>query len=195
MVGSPNASVVLTYWFDYSCPHCVDFEPKLDELQAKYGERIAVRYKNFPLAKHPRAHDAAVAAVAARRQGKFIEMHRQLVAISPAHDPRREAELEAAFEAAIQRGDPSVVDRVLSAPRGYTRAELEACARKIGLDMHRFQADLSDPTSARAVDDDYLEGERTGLLFIPVLYINGEEYTGPREVAAISAVIDAHLSR
>jgi protein-disulfide isomerase len=82
-VGNPNASVVLTYWFDYECPHCIAFSPKLDELERTYGDRIVVYYKNYQFPKHPDAHRAAIAAEAARRQGKFIEMHRLLIASSP----------------------------------------------------------------------------------------------------------------
>jgi protein-disulfide isomerase len=78
-VGNPNARVVLTYYFDYQCPHCYAFSPELDAIARTYGDRIVVHYKNFQMAMHPGARLAGISAEAARRQGRFIEMHRALM--------------------------------------------------------------------------------------------------------------------
>ena len=81
--GDPHAPVALMYWFDYECPYCLAFEPTLDAIEAKYGTRIVVYYEDFPISHHKRARPAAIAAEAARRQGKYMEMHRLLFATSP----------------------------------------------------------------------------------------------------------------
>jgi protein-disulfide isomerase len=42
---------------------------------AKYPEEVKVVFKNFPLRNHKFARKAAMAALAANRQGKFWEFH------------------------------------------------------------------------------------------------------------------------
>jgi protein-disulfide isomerase len=44
-------------------------------LLDKYPLQVKLVFKNFPLARHKFAKKAAVAAFAARRQGKFWEYH------------------------------------------------------------------------------------------------------------------------
>ena len=83
VVGDPHAKVSITYWFDYECPHCVEFAPVVEGIEKKYGNAIAVYYKDFPISHHRLARPAAIAAEAARRQGKYFEMHRLLIATSP----------------------------------------------------------------------------------------------------------------
>ncbi len=88
-IGNPRASVVLTYWFDYACPHCGRFAPVLEEVEHTYGDRIVVYYKNFPLKHHPSSRRAAIAAEAARRQGKYFAMYHLLLARAPHHEPEQ----------------------------------------------------------------------------------------------------------
>jgi protein-disulfide isomerase len=45
-----------------------------------YPDKVKLVFKNYPLARHPYAKMAAVAALAARRQGKFWEFHDRLFA-------------------------------------------------------------------------------------------------------------------
>jgi protein-disulfide isomerase len=47
-------------------------------LLEKYKNEIKVIFKNFPLPMHPFARNAAAAALAAHRQGKFREFHHKL---------------------------------------------------------------------------------------------------------------------
>lgn len=44
-------------------------------MLAKYPEEVKVVFKNFPLRNHKFARKAAMAALAANRQGKFWEFH------------------------------------------------------------------------------------------------------------------------
>ncbi len=46
----------------------------------KYPDEVKLTFKNYPLPKHAYAKTAAVAAFAARRQGKFWEFHDRLFA-------------------------------------------------------------------------------------------------------------------
>ena len=81
MVGAPNASVSFVEFFDYGCPSCVQLKPVLDEVIGANQARIKVYYKMFPLKqKHPDSFGCAQAALAAKAQGKFHEMHDKIFA-------------------------------------------------------------------------------------------------------------------
>ena len=53
-------------------------EPKLEQLLKKYPESVRIVFKNYPLKNHEFAAKAAIAALAAGRQGKFWEFHDEL---------------------------------------------------------------------------------------------------------------------
>jgi protein-disulfide isomerase len=50
------------------------------ELEQAFGKDVRVVWKHLPLSFHPNAMPAALAAEAAREQGKFWEMHDKLFA-------------------------------------------------------------------------------------------------------------------
>jgi protein-disulfide isomerase len=73
--GNKDAQVVLVEFADYQCPYCQKIHPDIARLQAEFGDRLAVAFKDFPLPMHPNAEKAAEAARCAGKQGKFWEMH------------------------------------------------------------------------------------------------------------------------
>jgi len=73
--GPEKAPVVVTVFSDFQCPYCAKVSPLLDQLLAQYPKDVKVVHKNFPLKNHQFAMPAAIAALAAHRQGKFWEMH------------------------------------------------------------------------------------------------------------------------
>lgn len=76
MAGTAGASVTFVEFFDYGCPSCVQLKPVLDDVIEANQQRIRVFYKMFPLKqKHPDSMGCAQAALAAKAQGKFHEMH------------------------------------------------------------------------------------------------------------------------
>jgi protein-disulfide isomerase len=73
--GPRNAAVTVVVFSDFQCPYCSRVEPTLAQLRQAYPDDVRVVWKNLPLAMHPQAMPAALAAEAAREQGKFWEMH------------------------------------------------------------------------------------------------------------------------
>lgn len=71
--GQKGALVTLVEFADYECPYCQRVKPDLQKLQADYGDKVAIVYKDFPLPMHHRAEKAAEAARCAGEQGKFWE--------------------------------------------------------------------------------------------------------------------------
>ncbi len=74
VAGNPNAQACLVEFSDYQCPACASFAPVVSDIIQKYGDRLAIVYRHFPLDQHQYALDAALAAEAAGAQGKFWEM-------------------------------------------------------------------------------------------------------------------------
>jgi protein-disulfide isomerase len=76
--GPPDAPVLLVEFADFECPFCGAVKPVVDSLFEKFPGRVRLVFKHFPLPMHQNAEKAARAAVAAQKQGKFWEMHREL---------------------------------------------------------------------------------------------------------------------
>jgi len=77
--GPDQAPVTLVEYGDFECPYCGQAEPVVRELLADYGDLRYV-WRHLPLTDvHPHALLAAEGAEAAARQGKFWEMHDQLL--------------------------------------------------------------------------------------------------------------------
>ena len=73
--GSKNAKVTIVEYSDFQCPFCGRVEPTIDQLMKAYPNDVRVAFKQLPLPFHNNAHGAAEAALAAKAQGKFWEMH------------------------------------------------------------------------------------------------------------------------
>lgn len=72
--GNPSALVTVVMFTDFQCPACSRTHPVLKQTLAEYGEKIRLVVRDFPLENiHENAFQAALAANAARGQGKFFE--------------------------------------------------------------------------------------------------------------------------
>ncbi|GAA0464720.1 DsbA family protein [Streptomyces stramineus] len=63
-------SVTLDVWCELQCPDCHAALDDLRKLRARYGDRLQIRLRHFPLEKHKHAYAAAQAAEEAAEQGQ-----------------------------------------------------------------------------------------------------------------------------
>ncbi|WNI25817.1 DsbA family protein [Streptomyces sp. ITFR-16] len=63
------APVVLDLWCELQCPDCHRALDDVHALRARYGDRLDIRLRHFPLEKHKHAYAAAQAAEEAAAQG------------------------------------------------------------------------------------------------------------------------------
>jgi protein-disulfide isomerase len=81
--GDAKAPVMIVEFSDYQCPYCHQVEPTVKAVLAKYGDKVSLSYRDFPLSSiHPYAMGAAEASRCAEEQGKFWEYHDQLFTAS-----------------------------------------------------------------------------------------------------------------
>jgi len=73
--GPAAAPVTIVEFSDFQCPFCSRVTPALDQVVSKYGNKVRLVFRQFPLPMHPNAAKAAEAALCANEQGKFWEMH------------------------------------------------------------------------------------------------------------------------
>ncbi|MSQ82893.1 MAG: thioredoxin [Myxococcales bacterium] len=78
--GAANGAVTILEVSDFQCPFCTRVGPALKDLLAAYPNDVRIVWANQPLPFHNNAKPAAIAALAAHRQGKFWEMHDKLFA-------------------------------------------------------------------------------------------------------------------
>lgn len=68
--SAPATPVTLDVWCELQCPDCHTALDDLHALRARFGDRIDIRLRHFPLEKHKHAFAAAQAAEEAAVQGK-----------------------------------------------------------------------------------------------------------------------------
>lgn len=143
--GSPMAAVTIFEFSDFQCPHCKMAAPYLKEIVEESNGKVKMFFKQYPLPMHPKAREAAKAAVAADKQGKFWEMHDLLF--------KNQDELQT--------------------------ANLDDYAKKIGLDMKRFKADMQSTEAEKKIEADLAEGHAVGVDSTPSIYINDRRFVFP----------------
>lgn len=75
--GNPKGDVTLVEFFDYNCGYCKRTHPERSAA-VKGDGKVRVVYKEFPILA-PSSREAAKAALAANRQGKYEAFHTALM--------------------------------------------------------------------------------------------------------------------
>ncbi len=71
--NSRKALVTIVEFSDLQCPYCSRAAATLKKIRKQYGDKVRIVFKHHPLSFHNRARPAHKAAIAAARQGKYLE--------------------------------------------------------------------------------------------------------------------------
>jgi protein-disulfide isomerase len=77
IAGGKDAKVEVVLFSDFQCPFCARGAETLNKLKSKYGNKIKVAFKQFPLPMHPQAGPTSEAALCVNEQStdKFWKFH------------------------------------------------------------------------------------------------------------------------
>lgn len=163
--GDKGAPIVIVEYSDFQCPSCKVYQPELEEVFKTYPGQVVLVYRHFPLKQiHLQAEQAAYAAEAAGRQGKFWEMHDKLF------------EHQAAW----------VENR--SASRIFADY-----AQQIGLNMDQYRREVKHKEVKAAVKADYMSALKNALSATPSFFVNGELVVNPEGAEGFKQIIVAKL--
>lgn len=86
-------------------------------------------------------------------------------------------------------------ERLFQHQTQLTDPDLLRHARKLDLDLERFQRDTASRTAEVRIREDLASGARSGVNGTPALYINGERYAGPLDrVSLVDALARAAVA-
>lgn len=101
------------------------------------------------------------------------------------YHPNALAGAEAA-EAASLQGKFFEFERGLFSDQENQRpSDIVRLARDLGLDVEKFERDLTAPEVTGHVRDDMLDAEAMGITSVPTLFINGRRHTGPYDAQSL----------
>jgi len=74
--GNADAPITIVEFADFQCPFCSKAQPLVNNVLAKYKDKVKLAYLDFPLSQiHQHAEAAAEASRCALEKGKFWQMH------------------------------------------------------------------------------------------------------------------------
>jgi 2-hydroxychromene-2-carboxylate isomerase len=118
---------------------------------------------------------------------RFVFRHFPLDAI---HPHARQA-AEAAVAAAAQDRFWQMHDLLFHHQKALELDDLRGYAEELGLDLARFDRDLTEHTHAARLDDDLASGDRGGVEGTPTLFLNGHPYARSYDAETLRAVLAA----
>jgi len=85
-------------------------------------------------------------------------------------------------------------DKIFENQKALKRENLEKLAQELELDMDQFKKALDEETYKDIVDQQFKEGQKTGVRGTPSIYINGRKFQAPsRDVATFKKLIDSEI--
>lgn len=159
--GAPGAPVVITVWSDFQCPFCKRVLETLGKVEKEFAGRVKLAFRHNPLPFHK---DAGLAAEAA--QEVFAE--RGAAGFWRYHD---------------------ALFAEQSNPGGLERPNLEAIAKRQGINLARFRQALDAGTWEAKIQSDMEAGKQAGISGTPCFVINGYVLSGAQPVGAFRKLV------
>jgi len=165
--GLAESKVRVLIYEDLQCPDCAEFRRMMDDkLLPRYANRVAFVHRDFPLAKHAWARQAAIAA---RYFGE------------------RKPELGLAFRRQIMASIEQTTTENF-------KERIAEFARANGLNPASALAALDDSHLLYLVDRDFQDGVARGVVHTPTVFVNGQAFVEHVSFDEISEALDNALN-
>lgn len=159
-------TVHILKYSDYSCPACKAYIPTQNELKREFGDKVQIEYRYFPLSGFQFSRLAAHSVEAARKQGKFTEMHDMVFRYQE-----------------VWTG-------------GNAQSHFMDFAKEIGLDMEQFEADVQSEEVRNTVEQQREEGLRRQVNATPTFFINGQRLRqNPQSYEQMKSIVELYMYR
>jgi protein-disulfide isomerase len=164
--GDPKAPVRIIVYEDLACGDCHNFREMLDrKILPKYGARVAVEHRDFPLTKHPWARPAALAARHFEKENPKLALEFRRVTLAQ----RKSITVETLPQHVAQ------------------------FARQFGSDPIQAVEALKSASLNTLVENDFQEGLARGVVKTPSVFVDGEPFIEIFTFDEIASGIDAAL--
>jgi len=147
---SPDKKNILIEYSDFQCPGCKNIHDLLKQFEAtsspdfKITQKVTFIFRHFPF--HPNSYDAAYAAEAAGKQGKFYEM------------------------ADLLFNSRDEWSKMSDAKEYFIKL-----ASGLKLDINQFKIDVNSKEIKNKVANDFSSGDKAGINETPTFFLNGEK--------------------
>jgi protein-disulfide isomerase len=148
LTWSPSKKHILTEYGDFQCPACGAFYQYIQANVANdkdITDNVTLVFRHFPLTSlHKHAMEAALAAEAAGKQGKFFQM-----------------------------GDMLFTTQASWGESGDVTSTFQGFAKKLNLNMDKFNADIKSKAVKDAVNNDINSGNQVAVNSTPTFFLDG----------------------
>jgi protein-disulfide isomerase len=166
--GRAGSRVRVLIYEDLQCPDCANFRDMMDrQLLPRSGEQVEFVHRDFPLAKHPNARPAAIAA-------RFFGER----------DPKLGLEYRRYALSTIR----------LTTVANFAE-RLADFARRNGVNPDEAVAALKDPKYEAMVEKDFQDGVSRGIVRTPTVLVNGVPFVETFTFEELSKGIDTALAQ
>jgi protein-disulfide isomerase len=160
--GEPGVSILV--FSAFACPYCAEANTQLDALRARYGDRLQIVFKHFPLGGDRDAFLPHEAALAAAEQDRFWPMHDRLFAL----------------QASLTQ-------------RASGREVVLRLARELGLDEAKFSAALDSRRFRPQVERDVAEASALKVRAAPTFFVDGIKLEGLQSLETMEQIVGFRL--
>ena len=164
--GNPEAQVTVVEYSDFQCGYCARAAIQVTDFLKDYKGKVRFFYKQFPLSFHKWAEQASIASLCVYDQAneKFWKFH------------------DAIFE---KQSKIKVAD---------AEKTLAGIARKLGVDMKKYDECVKSEEAKRMVTSDIREGRSIGISGTPTFVVDGFVISGGANIKAVRTAVDYRLS-
>ncbi len=172
--AAEGSAVEVTEFFDYECPACQMFSGTVRDVVHRYGDRVRVVFKQYPLDRscnpaiememHKNACRAAEIARCAGRYGVLGAVHEALMTAGVTRE-----ESEVMFGRAME----------LAGVSAETRAAIKGCVER--------------GEERGAVSEDIRQGDKLGIQGTPAFWVNGRRVVNPT-VELLQGIVASELA-